>query len=138
MSNPSGRKYATAVASDTAAGEWERCLARDAIVCRGLQRALEGSASTVLQVKDMALQVKGMADYQQELPIPLQGLPNFSDSVFAECMIPERLPPPSTKWLHSIPPQRDVFGSNKPTWWCTTAEHVGVLSSDGVLSLMRL
>ena len=79
----------------------------------------------------MAAQVKGMADVQQELTIPLQGLPDLADGVFAACMIPARLPPPSTKWLHSIPPQRDVFGDNKPTWWCTTSTQVGVLSSDG-------
>ena len=129
--NPSGRKYATAAASCTAQSEWSSCLERDAQVCAGLRRSLEGSTSRVKQVRDMAMQVKGIADFQQELPIPLQGLPRFGESVFASCVIPDRLPPPSTKWLHSIPPQRDVFGGNKPTWWCTTADHVGVLSNDG-------
>ena len=105
--------------------------ALDASICEGLRRSLERSTSKVQQVRDMAAQVKGMADVQQELTIPLQGLPDLADGVFAACFIPERLPPPSTKWLHSIPPQRDVFGDNKPTWWCTTATQVGVLSSDG-------
>ena len=129
--NPSGRKYATAAASSTAEAEWRQCLANDADVCAGLRRSLEASTSQVQQVRDMASQVKGMADFQQELAIPLQGLPDFSDGVFASCVIPERLPPPSTRWLHSIPPQRDVFGSNKPTWWCSNGDHVGVLTHDG-------
>ena len=131
VANPSGRKYATAVASSTADDEWKTCLQLDASVCTGLRRSLECSTSSVQQVRDMAAQVKGMADVQQELTIPLQGLPDLADGVFATCIIPERLPPPSTKWLHSIPPQRDVFGDNKPTWWCTTSTQVGVLSADG-------
>jgi hypothetical protein len=47
VANPSGRKYATAVASSTANDEWATCLQLDAVICDGLRRSLERSTSTV-------------------------------------------------------------------------------------------
>jgi len=93
--------------------------------------ALELADDAPEAVRALAPQVKGMREYLTDLPVPVQGVPCFLDPAFAEWPLPSRLPPPSTECLHSIPPQRDVFGEHGPRWWCSHGAVLGVLNAEG-------
>eukprot|EP00327_Prymnesium_parvum_P033003 CAMPEP_0195593248 /NCGR_PEP_ID=MMETSP0815-20121206/783_1 /TAXON_ID=97485 /ORGANISM="Prymnesium parvum, Strain Texoma1" /LENGTH=821 /DNA_ID=CAMNT_0040732375 /DNA_START=189 /DNA_END=2657 /DNA_ORIENTATION=- len=121
-----GRRFADAAAAADAESQFASLVVRDEAWCRDLRAALEAAA-----VRALAAQVKGMREYLSDLPVPAQGAPDFSDPAFAKWPLPARLPPPSTACLHSIPPQRDVFGSAGPRWWCSQGGTPGVFNAEG-------
>ena len=131
VNSPKGTEYADAAAAEDADSRWQELCERDKRYCDELARELRQVKTSCPEVHELADHVTGISDFAADLPVPLQGPPDYSDPALADYVIMKRPPPPSTHMLHTIPPQRDVFGANKPVHWASHGSVVGVLTYDG-------
>jgi hypothetical protein len=135
VSSRRGRLYADEAADQGAAEAWADLERLDELWCEDLRAALAGD-DIHPGAAALAHKVTGMVGYADELPIPLQGPPSYADRQLLLTPSPTRTPIPSVKCLHSVPPQRDLFGDNGPSRWCSVDGEVGVLTTDGAHCLI--
>ena len=100
------RHYGTLPADPHIEKKWQLFLENDRLRGAEMQRDLvnvdRGTGLTASIVAD----VRTAADYAAELPVPPQGLPDFSDPTLLLLPAPQRPLPLHTDWLHRLPPQQ--------------------------------
>ncbi|KAL1504595.1 hypothetical protein AB1Y20_008380 [Prymnesium parvum] len=79
-----GRRFSDAAPSvDAGCLAAAQLLEKDEGWCRDLRLALENARDAPEAVRALASQVKGMREYLNDLPVPVQGPPDFRDPAFA-------------------------------------------------------
>lgn len=108
--------FAHAAVDPDAVAKWEAFLCAERTraerMIADLQAAEDGSGFLTRICND----VRTASDYAAELPVPPQGLPEFTDPALLYIPAPERPLPLHRDWLHTLPPQAVPPGFTARPW----------------------
>ena len=108
--------FASAPDDKEARTRWQQFIAkerkRDAIMRADLINADRGDNLLLRVCSD----VRTAADYEAELPVPPQRLPEYDDPALLFILVPEPPLPLIKEWLHTLPPQAVPPGFRPMPW----------------------
>ena len=128
-------RWRQAAPSSTANAEWAAFIISERERSENTTRVWLSLDNEKGTLREWVANIKSAADFIAEIQPPPQGLPSFTDELLLSIEIPSPPPTISTKWLHSVPPQKLPPGFPEELDW---SEVLKLWSREEIVKFLNL